>query len=336
MSEAEIQVLIALIELSEPKETPNNNFYRPKPANFEQAATYFRKYREDYTEAYRALESQQLVDSAGDCLCLTTSGRALAEHWRDARPPIWYWYKEFYTDAQQSPTYREFCERLYGRYLCQQSFSDMGQIDAMLHQAKLSASSRVLDLGCGAGMLAEYVSDTTGAYVHGLDYSPDAITLATQRTVAKRHRLTFEVGNMDSLELPLRSFDTAFSVDTLYMPRSLTTTLTRVGELLVPDGQMLAFYSDDLPADQTPLAAALGELGLPYHIIDYSRETYELMQLKTVLAEELEERFKAEERSYLYEHLRAEAAEPGVPYDPAIAGPRRYLYHVRLRLAEGT
>ena len=330
MTEAEIQVLIALIELSEPVETPNNNFYRPRPANLEQAATYFRTYRQDYSEAYRTLESGGFIRMAADHPRLTDSGTASAKHWRDERPPNWYWYKEFYADGALSPTYREFCERLYGKYLCQQSFSDMGQISAMLDQAKLSPSSRVLDLGCGTGMLAEYVSDTTGASVTGVDYSDDAIASAMRRTAEKRHRLTFEVGNMDSLELPPRSFDLALSVDTLYMPRDLAATLTRVCELLVPEGRVLAFYSDDLAADQTPLAAALGELGLEYSVADFSRETYALLQRKRELSEELKERFAAENRLYLYEHLRAESTDPGVAYDPAIVGPKRYLYHVRL------
>ncbi len=40
-TEPEIQLLIALIELSNPIETPNNNFYHFYPHSLEEAAAYF-------------------------------------------------------------------------------------------------------------------------------------------------------------------------------------------------------------------------------------------------------------------------------------------------------
>jgi SAM-dependent methyltransferase len=338
LTEAEIQVLIAMIELEEPKETPNNNFYRFHPANLEQAARYFRKYREDWTDAYRTLAAKRMLSLDGADPRLTRTGRMAATHWRDERPPIWYWYKEFYLDAPASRTYREFCERLYGRYLCQQGFSDMGQIDRMLRCAGLSPAHRILELGCGTGMLAEYLSDTLGASVHGIDYAPDAITQAQERTASKRDRLSFAVGNMDSLEGDPQSFDAVLSVDSLYMPRSLSHTLARLRDLLAPGGQVLAFYlhfhpaagpGDSRPADRTPLAQALRQAGFGFSAVDFSRETYELMQRKRALAEELREEFAAEGRSYLYEHLAAESVDPEVPYDPGVAGQSRFLYRAR-------
>lgn len=338
LTEAEIQLLIAMIELEEPKETPNNNFYRFYPSSLEEAAGYFRKYREDWTDACRTLAAKQLLDSRSANPKLTEKGRAAADYWRDERPPIWYWYKEFYSDASLSAAYREYCEELYGRYLCQQCFSDMDQIEAMLHTAQLSERHHVLDLGCGTGMLAEYISDRTGASVHGIDYIPEAIAQARRRTKSKRDRLTFEVGNMDSLKESLGLFDAILAIDSLYMPRNLGQTLLRIRELMTRDGQILIFYihflsdtesMDILAADRTPLAEALRYADFAFNAIDFSRQTYELMQRKRKLAEEFRDRFSAERRTYIYNHLIAESVDSEAPYDPESAAQRRYLYHAR-------
>jgi hypothetical protein len=64
-------------------------------------------------------------------------------------------------------------------------------------------------------------------------------------------------------------------------------------------------------------------------VVDFSRETHELMQRKRLLAEELREKFAAEGRSYLYDHLAAESVDRLVPYDPNSVGQRRYLYHAQ-------
>ncbi len=37
---------------------------------------------------------------------------------------------------------------------------------------RLRSGDRVLDLGCGNGMIAEYISDRAAAHVMGLDYIP--------------------------------------------------------------------------------------------------------------------------------------------------------------------
>ena len=66
----------------------------------------------------------------------------------------------------------------------------------------------MLDLGCGNGKMAEYISDCTGANLTGIDFIPFAIQQAQERTQAKRDRLEFKAeGNlMLSYNLILRSY----------------------------------------------------------------------------------------------------------------------------------
>jgi len=339
LSEAEIQALIALLELVCPKETPNNNFYSFYPKTLDEAASYFRKYREDWTSAYASLVAKGLLYQKGSQYKLTETGLNLAHQMRDARPPIWYWYKEFYLEAPNSPAFAMFCERLYGKSLCQDGFSDMNQIEALLRLANLGEHNKVLDLGCGNGMITEYISDVTGACVAGLDYIPEAIAQAQKRTIAKPGRLSFHVGNLDNLPFPQRSFDCLIAVDSLYMPNDLDSTLAQMQNLLIPAGQMLVFYSqmvwdvqssrDILKAEKTPLGQALQKAGLAYRTWDFSAETYALMQRKRQLAEAMRADFETEGRLFLYNHLIAESESNPAPHDPQTSTMSRYLYQVQ-------
>jgi SAM-dependent methyltransferase len=338
-TEAEIQALIALLELAHPKETPNNNFYTFYPKTLEEAATYFRKYRLDWTEAYASLVAKGLLVQAGSIYHLTEAGCARAEQIRADRPPNWYWYKDLFNEAPRSPAFARFCEALYGKYLCQAGFSDMAQLDAMLHALDLKEHSRALDLGCGIGMVAEYFSDVSGAHFSGMDYIPDAIAQAQERTAAKRRRLSFHVGNLDTLPFPPGSFDALISIDTLYMPNDLDSTLDQMRGLLTPGGRMAIFYMhmlwepgssrESLQADRTPLGQALGQAGLAFHTQDFSAETYGLMQRKRQLAEAMCADFAAEGRSFLCDHLVTESERSPAPFDPQTSTMSRYLYVVQ-------
>jgi ubiquinone/menaquinone biosynthesis C-methylase UbiE len=338
LSEAEIQVLIALIELSQPIETPNNNFYRFHPQTMKEAAMYFKGFLADWSEAYDDLAQRGLLEPVVEGWALTAAGQKTAAELRRARPPIYYWYREYYTTAPHSPAYRRFCEELYGRFLCQANFSDMGQLARLVETLDLHPGERALDLGCGIGLIAEYLSDSSGAAFTGIDYCPDAIAQALERTAAKRQRLDFAVQNLDTLDFPDGSFNALIAIDTLYMPNDLDATLRKMAALLKPGGRMGIFYStaiwdvgDErarLRPERTPLGEALTRVGLTFTTLDFSRETHRHLQRKHRIGLALRPAFEAEGQLGLYDYILAESDAGSAPFDPQTCAITRYLYRV--------
>ena len=332
LNEAEIQLLIALAELADPIETPNNIGYTFFPQSLEEAGTYFRRFRQPWQDAQSSLSARGLITAAP--LQLTDAGLAVARSLRLARPPIYYWYRDFYLRTAHSPANAEFCQRVYGRDLCQQGFMDMQQLDLAVQQTAIGPGCRVLDLGCGAGQIAEYISDQTGARVWGLDYIPEAIELAQARTASKRARLAFRVGSLDRLDYPPASFDVLLAFDTLYMPVNLLDTLRQMRALLAPGGRMAALYSNDYPglsgqvldASCGPLGAALRELGLPYTAVDLTAADARHALVKQAVVEDLRPAFAAEGQDFLSD-LRAAEAQ-GVLGAVAAGFHTRYLYRI--------
>lgn len=205
----------------------------------------------------------------------------------------------------------------------------------------MRAGQRVLDMGCGNGFIAEYLSDTSGAHLTGIDFIPDAIWQAQERTRAKADRLDFRVGDIDHLDFPPASFDIIVSIDTMYFT-PLVETVQQMKMLLKPGGQMAIFYShgrepwvpretfdtaSTLP-NATPLALALQANNLLYETWDYTAGDYAHALRKREIAEELKADFEAEGNLFLYENHRGEAV--GVATAIEEGNHRRYLYHVRL------
>ncbi len=245
-SEAEIQILIAVLELTQPIETANNIGYRFYPKTLEQAATYFRRGLVDWSEAIKSLTDTQLLKGLNPHYTLTEQGETYARQIRQQRPPLWYWYQDFYSATASSRNHSVYCERLFGKNLCQDGFMEIRHLQHLLEILCLKSENHVLDLGCGNGRIAEYISDMTGASVHGIDYIPEAIRQAQERTAPKQRRLSFKVGNLDCIDFPADSFDAIISVDTLYMPTDLTDTIRQIKNILKPGGQMAIFYSHAL------------------------------------------------------------------------------------------
>jgi SAM-dependent methyltransferase len=339
LSEAETQLLIAMIECSDPIETPNNNFYKFYPKTMQEAASYFKGSQVDWSPAYPLLEQRKWIMLQSGQWVLTDEGQAIARQVRLAHPPIYYWYRQFYTLTATSQAYARFCEKLYGKNLGQANFSDMDQVQKLVDTIGLKPDSQALDLGCGAGFLAEYLSDISGARLWGVDYSPEAIQRALARTGTKRSRLNFKVGNLDSLNFPDRSFETILSVDTLYMPNDLNRTLQQILDLLRPNGQLAVFYSqyiwdapdgrNSLKPGNTVLAAALKAKSLPFRTWDFTEQTYHHLQRKHRLGNDMRPEFEAEGTLALHENIMAESESSDAPYDPTSCIFARYLYHIQ-------
>ncbi|MFN8372763.1 MAG: class I SAM-dependent methyltransferase [Anaerolineae bacterium] len=255
----------------------------------------------------------------------------------DEQQSMYEWYVRFYRATASSKTHAEYCERVYGRNLCQQGYTTLKQLDDLLALAKLNSDSSVLDVGCGNGMIAEYLSDTSGAHVHGIDYAAEAIEQAQARTASKRERLSFAAGDMNTVELPALAYDAIIALDTLYFG-DLEALIRRLLGALKAGGQLLAFYTlilwneqDDrqtLLPERTPLGEVLTKLGCNFQTWDYARAEYERSQVSLAVAAELKAAFEAEGHLFLWENRQQEGEGSVRFYEQGRFS--RYLYQVRV------
>jgi len=259
-------------------------------------------------------------------------------------------YERFYAVVNQSPTYAQFCERAFGRNLCQHGFADMEQLAALITAVQPTPQHHLLDLGCGNGMIAEYISDLTGAHVTGLDYSEVAIQQAQARTATKADRLTFLVGDMNALALRPATFDAILAIDTIYFSNDYTATIQQLLNALRPSGHLAFFYAhgimpgmtvadfqpETLVPAQTPLGVALQAHGFAFTVQDFTAEEYRLAQLRKQVLTELEPDFQAEGIMFIYENRIGEAQGISRAIERQLH--RRYLYlcHPLPPLAQST
>ena len=323
--EDEIQALITIAELEFPIDTPNNITYKTFPANIEEAQSYFRSFRTDLTTAYKSLQTQSLITPQGDFWKLTPEGKVIAEQVRKARPPIYYWYREYHSAVENSEAFDEFSRRIFGENLGQHDFTDIPQLQMMLEKVGIDKNSSVLDIGCGNGRIAEYISDITGARVTGIDYIPEAIDTARKRTASKSDRLRFQIGDIENPVETGQSFDLVLSIDTMYFSDA-DTLLAAWQKLLKPDGLMAIFY---LSLDGSDISAVLDKNSLVYDVYDLSREHWEHMQYKHAIVKEMKEKFETEGNLFVWENLKMESVSDQSPFDPEKTPMRRYLYIVK-------
>jgi 2-polyprenyl-3-methyl-5-hydroxy-6-metoxy-1,4-benzoquinol methylase len=102
---------------------------------------------------------------------------------------------------------------------------------------------RVLDLGCGAGQLAQYLAAAGAAEVHGVDVSRRMIDLA--RTERAHPRVTYSLGPIEALDFPPDRFDLVVSSLALHYVEDYEAVVRRVGQWLVSGG--IFVYSTEHP-----------------------------------------------------------------------------------------
>lgn len=331
LSEAEIQVLASL-ELAFTENEPTDR------SSLEKSGERFWIYLEDWSEAYSSLLAKGLTEGGDEGFRLTDAGRPLAQEYHRQRPDMyWYYYQKFYQAARPSKAHSEFCRRVFGEDLCQEGQTDMASLRDLLDVLDLKRGEHLLDLGCGAGVIAEYVSDQTGVSATGLDYSDPAIAEANERTADRRSRVTFQHGDMNALDLPAESLDAVISLDTLYWVADLEKTLTELMTALRPDGRMGIFMNHHIveggdPAQLAPqhteLSKALSSLGVQFETCDYTVQIGEFWKRIWQAAIDLRPEFEAEGNGFIADSLIRESEEEYLP-DIKAGRIARYLYHVR-------
>lgn len=247
-------------------------------------------------------------------------------------------YNRFYHATQASAAHGHFCQQVFGLDLCQHGFADVEQLDVLLAAAAVRPAHHLLDVGCGNGLIAEYLAERSGACVSGLDFVPEAIRQAAERTRNKAQRMAFFVGDINDLCLSPRAYDVITSIDTIYFSQDYTATIGAFKQALRPGGRLAIYYSfgrepwtpvnefpaERLPAHKTPLADALRANGFAYITLDFTASDLRLAELRKSVLTSLRPQFEAEGNAFLYENRLGDAV--GVSQAIHERLHRRYLY----------
>ncbi len=331
LCEAEIQIL-ATLRKAELEGCATDR------ASLERLSERYWIFLEDWAGAFASLKAKELIDGDDNGYRLSDTGRARGDAYHRERPDhYWYYYQRFYGTALASAAHSRHCKQVYGEDLCQEGQMDMAELGQLLDLIQLQAGDALLDLGCGAGVISEYIADRTGARVTGIEYSKPAVAAARERTAGRRSRLRFVHGDLGALDLPARTYDAAIMIDSIYWAPDTAETLTKIADSLRPGARLAIVISvidekgegpEALEADKTFVATALARLNLSYDLHDWtaSFESFWPRIKQSVAA--LRESFEAEGNGFICDALEREADEEFLPALRANAL-RRYCYLVQ-------
>lgn len=107
-----------------------------------------------------------------------------------------------------------------------------GLVEDLVDRAKLTADSRVLEVGCGTANHLAAVKRATGAHCAGVDSSEGMLSQAATHRV----ELDLRVGRAEDLDFPDASFDLVFSVDVVHHVREPAAYFRSAWRVLRPGG----------------------------------------------------------------------------------------------------
>jgi len=105
---------------------------------------------------------------------------------------------------------------------------------AALDAARVTAGTRVLDAGCGAGLLA-LLASLRGAQVTALDASPALLAVARQRLPAA----DVQEGDLEALPFPDAGFDAVTAVNSLFYAEDMDTAMRELVRVVRPGGRVI-------------------------------------------------------------------------------------------------
>ena len=173
----------------------------------------------------------------------------------------------------ESYAYGKVCETAFGIDLKQMGMMTKTELDLLLDELKISETDKILEVGCGAGQVAAYISDKTFANVTGIDINEKASLryhVLDYRNVSELKEKYNKIMAIDSLY-----FVSDMDIETFFV--KLKETIAALYELLESGGSLAVFWSE-LPffkperksPECTQLGICLNDLKYSYRTIDFT------------------------------------------------------------------
>ena len=244
-------------------------------------------------------------------------------------------YEQFYLMAEKSDAFKHFCEKAFGKDLSQDGFSDLSQVNRIIPY--IPENAHILDIGCGNGKLLGYLQEKTNAYIHGFDYSRNAINTAKELYSKDSD---FTTGCIGAIDYPEEKFDVIISMDTMYFAPDMSAFVDQIMKWLKKNGVFFVCYQegDVMPKTENEntsvLAKIFREKNIKYECIDITKESYNLLLRKREAADAFKDVFFKEGNSEWYEMLVAQTDYAAKPYEEYKKEMARYIYVVQRKRHE--
>lgn len=241
-------------------------------------------------------------------------------------------YEEFYAMAGSSHAFAAFCRDAFGEDFSQDGFSDINQINMILEHIPQGEDVHILDIGCGSGKLLGYLQSKTDAFIHGFDYSSQAIAAAKKLFT---HKADFKEGIIGEIDYPEGSFDVIISMDTMYFAKDMTAFTAQIKSWLGSNGIFFAGYQEGDVVPKTEgvstslLTKALEANGMKFTAEDITPQTYELLHRKREAAIKHRAEFEAEGQTQWYDLLMLQTDCITEGYEAFSQSMARYIYTAR-------
>lgn len=246
-------------------------------------------------------------------------------------------YEAFYRMAAKSDVFGEFCKKAFGEDFSQDGFSDIRQIDRILEYVPGKGQVHILDIGCGNGKMLGYLQKKTGAFIHGFDYSGQAIQTAKQ---SYPEQSDFKRGIIGEIEYPEQSFELIVSMDTMYFADDMTAFVGQIFRWLRAGGVFFCAYQEGevMPktdnVDTTELAKAFRKNEIDFEVTDITGECYELLKRKREAAISLKEVFLQAGEEEWYRMLLMQTECVLEPFEIFREKMARYLFTAKKQEAQ--
>lgn len=123
-------------------------------------------------------------------------------------------------------------------------------LDLVVKLSNVKKDQKVLDIGCGTGLLSLKFLEKAECFITGIDRSPEMLTIFTEK-IKKRglsERINCKLEDAETLKFNRNSFDVVASTVTLHHLKNKYPTIKKIHDILKPKGR---FVLGDIDMDTT-------------------------------------------------------------------------------------
>jgi SAM-dependent methyltransferase len=137
--------------------------------------------------------------------------------------------------------------------------------EAVLDAARVGAGSRLLDVGCGTGLVLQRAAGR-GATLAGIDVSPGLLAIAESRVPDADLRLD----DLQALPFPDDSFDAVTGINAFQFAADPLAAIAEAARVVVPGGRVaIGMFAEPSRAQSTAIHLAMTALSSPARASDH-------------------------------------------------------------------